>query len=71
MDLPVGGTVVELEPEVVVADGPAETVGLVCFSGPECLDTGHSFDDVEWTVCGENGPHGEVGARLVESVYFG
>ena len=55
----------------MVVDGPAETVWFVCFLGPECLDTGHSFDDVGWTVCGENGPHGEVGARLVESVYFG
>ena len=65
----VGQTVVELELEGVVVDGPAETVWLVCFLGPECLDKDHSFDDVGWTVCGENEPHGEVGARLAESVY--
>ena len=53
----------------MVVDGPAETVWFVCFLGPECLDKGHSFDDVGWTVCGENEPHGEVGARLAESVY--
>ena len=70
MDLPVGGPVVELELEVVVAGGPSGTVGLVCSGCPEYLGTGHNFD-VGWVVCGENGLHGEAEARLVESVYFG
>ena len=70
MDLLVGGIVVGFGLGVVVVDEPGETVGFVCSLGPECLETGHSFD-VGWAVCAENGLHGEAEARLVESVYFG
>ena len=55
----------------MVVGGPAERVLLFRFSGPEYHDKGHSFDDVGWTVCGENGPHGGGVAKLAESVYFG
>ena len=70
MDLPVGGTVVELELEVVVAGGPSGTVGFVCSGCPGYPGMGHNFD-VGWVVGGENGLHEEAEARLVESVYFG